>query len=555
MRIKQFFTFGIALFLVLAGPSKGLLEAQTQRAAGLLPFSRGVVLSLWLESPDVQLIESSLYSENDFATAKRIGIDVIRLPIDLIAMSSGSSNYTIPPLLFKYIDQAVDWAEKYGLYIILDCQRLDKTPTPDDIDSALIPIWTQMAEHFTGRGRYLIYEILSAPNGIAAEKWGKIQGDVISVIRKADKRHMIVVGGVNSSIDGLSSLPTYFDNLLIYSFQFYDPFLFTNQTGFSLRTVPWPYDKNRMPQRPANISQPGRKLYDDYETESTAEVLAAKLDKVVAFSKERNAPVFCGEFGAVWNSGSEDRVRWHNFISHAMTERNIAWAANEYAGGDFNIMFTTPIGPRDLNTDLNVELLRALGFVPPVQSRRTLNTLRSSFTFYDDYFSQDFYVGLNYRGGGGSKASYRSTTTAEGEFAIRWENAAKDQVLPIFFRRVTDLSQFIGQAANLEFKAKTEKPVRLNIRFVNPETADAPPWRMSFTLDSKTLPADGEWHSISITLYNMQDIGGRFSSTGQWVAGRGAFSWNQVAALEIETTDDTLKDNYILFDSIRIAIP
>ena len=99
------------------------LEAQVQRAPVSAPFSKGMVLAEWFETPGVEAIEINLFNEEDFKVAKSMGMDVLRLPIDFISMSSGNKNYTIPPLLFQYIDQAVDWAEKHQLYIIIDNHR------------------------------------------------------------------------------------------------------------------------------------------------------------------------------------------------------------------------------------------------------------------------------------------------------------------------------------------------------------------------------------------------------------------------------------------------
>ena len=525
------------------------LEAQVQRAPVSAPFSKGMVLAEWFETPGVEAIEINLFNEEDFKVAKSMGMDVLRLPIDFISMSSGNKNYTIPPLLFQYIDQAVDWAEKHQLYIIIDNHRLNMPATPNNIDSILIPLWTQIANHFKDRGDYVIYEILNEPHTIAANRWGKIQGDVISAIRKIDQRHKIIVGGVNyNSLEDLDSLPKYSDNNLIYTFHFYEPYLFTYQTDYDLKGVPWPYDRGRMPSMPNKISQYGKDLYKNYEKNSSMEYLASKLDKVAAFSIKRNVPVYTGEFGAVWYSNPEDRNRWHRFIVQELNKRNISWTAHQYAGGGFGIMFNALFGPRNLNADLNVELLSILRFTPPQQTQTPVS-VRTGFTIFDDSFNKDFYINFSYHANEVNKAEYRNNTAAEGQYSIRWGNVNLYEAFTINFRRTTDLSQLVTAGNFLEFKARADKDAVFDVRFMNLESPNSPPWRMKYTV---SVPADGQWHTIRVRLRDMEDQGGWSNLANQWVNSRKEFSWKNVTSLQFVPENNPITGN-VWIDSIKIV--
>jgi len=547
--MKKAFKFLGTVILVLAICIP--LKAQVQRAPVSAPFSKGIVMALWFETPSVEAIEFSLFDEEDFILAKRMGMDAIRLPVDFISMSSGNKNYTIPPLLFQYIDQAVDWAEKHQLYIIIDNHRLNMPATPNNIGTIIIPIWKQIANHFKNRSDYVVYEILNEPHTIAANRWGSIQGDVINEIRKIDQRHKIIVGGVNyNSLDELESLPRYSDNNIIYTFHFYEPFLFTMQSDHNLSGVPWPYEKRRMPAMPGKISQRGKELYTNYEKRSSMEYLASRLDKVAAFSIQRNVPVYAGEFGAIWYSDPEDRNRWHRFIAEALNERNISWTAHEYAGGGFGIMFNTLLGPRELNANLNVELLRALGFNPPAQAQTPVIP-RTGLTIYDDSINRDFYIGFSYHGNAVNKAEYKNTTAAEGQFSIRWNNVNQYETFIINFRRTTDLSQLVTSGYFLEFKARADKQVRFDVRFMNDEKPNSPPWRMKYTVN---IPADGQWHTIRVRLSEMEDQGAWSSLENQWVNSRRAFSWRQVTSFEFAPEHQAINGN-VWIDSIRLVAP
>jgi endoglucanase len=75
------------------------------------PFSRGVNLTGWFQTSSTRQIQFTKYTKKDFQNIKNLDCDVIRLPINLFYMTNGNPDYTIDPLLFDFLDQAVNWAE------------------------------------------------------------------------------------------------------------------------------------------------------------------------------------------------------------------------------------------------------------------------------------------------------------------------------------------------------------------------------------------------------------------------------------------------------------
>jgi len=531
------------------------LSAQTQTAAGSVPFSRGVNFNDWFETPNAESIMFSKYDEQDFIGVKKMGMDVIRLNININAMTSGSPNYTISPLLLKYIDQAVDWAEKNKLYIILVDHPLNMPPTPNDIDKVLIPVWTQMAQYYKDRSEYVLYEVMNEPNKISPQRWGKIQEDVINTIRKIDQQHWIVVGGVEwDSYKTLSSLPKYTDKKLLYTFHFYHPELLTMSSDFPINgEVPWPYDKNRMPKYNGNsISD----RYTNYEKEASQENLLKQIDMVVSFSKQRNVPVFCGEWGTCMTSHNENGMRWHQFISNALNERNIPWTCGNYYG--FYGMFNLYAKEKNINSDLNVEMVKATGFTPPPQTLQTPVVPGTGFTIFDNTYPSDCFV-AEYTYHDNARGDYRVRQPLIDKFhdtyAIRWGNVPKYHSLTVIFKRITDLSKLVPAGYVLEIKACVEKPVGFHVRFMNSENANSIPWRMVYVIDEKVLPPDGNWHTIRIPLKNMWDGGAWVNATQQWVNSRGEFSWKQIRSLELAAEVSDLNGCNVWIESIKIVAP
>jgi endoglucanase len=119
-----------------------------------------------------------------------------------------------------------------------------------------------------------------------------------------------------------------------------------------------------MPQLPHDLKGTWfENSYKNYEYDSDYSNLSKKLDGAAAFSKERNVPVFCGEFGVYMiQSPAGDRVKWYEFISTELIKRKIPRTSWDYFGG-FGI-FRSPYAG-NFNSEINGDVVRALGFKAP----------------------------------------------------------------------------------------------------------------------------------------------------------------------------------------------
>jgi len=521
-------------------------------------FSRGVNFSGWFEADSAQGIYFTKYIEQDFADVKKMGADVIRLPVKMHSMTNGAPDYKFDPILFKFLDMAVNWAEKYGLYIIIDNHSFHPVDrTADDIDKILLPVWAQIAQRYKDRSEYVVYEILNEPHGISDTRWGEIQGMAIDTIRRIDKKHAIVVGGTDyNSVGKLSALPKYSDSNLIYTFHYYDPFLFTHQGASWVGTpsfvlvsgVPFPYERRRMPRTPFSLMGTWiESSFIGYQTAASPKTMMEPLDKAVAFSKERNVPVYCGEYGVyLINSPQEDRVKWYEYVTDALDSRKIARTSWDYYGG-FGVFNTD--GYSDINYDLNTAVVKAMGFTPPAQSVRSREPVKSGFTVFDDYPDRknvtiDFW-------GDASTFNMFDTNAAEGEFSIRWGNVSQYNVIRFIFTN-RDFSAIADGGYFIELKARTEKPVNFDVRFVNPDSASSTPWRMRYTINQNILPPDGKWHTIRVPLSEMREQGAWINAAQRWVNPKGDFSWANVIQLEFVAEHGDIANN-VWFDSIKIT--
>ncbi|MCL2185795.1 MAG: glycoside hydrolase family 5 protein [Treponema sp.] len=564
MKIKVIVLYLLTVFFVTCNSVQTTINEydeseNTEIAAKSAPFSKGVNFSDWFETFSAGSIPFTKYNEQDFANVKSIGADVIRLPIRMHSMTKGEPDYIFDPLLFKFLDKAVDWAEKYQLYLIIDNHSFDPVrPTSNDIDKILIPVWEQIANRYKDRSNYILYEILNEPHGISDARWGEIQGKAIDAIRRIDQKHTIIVGGTDyNSIGKLFSIPKYKDTNLIYTFHFYDPHIFTHQGAnwgepslVSLKNIPFPYDSSRMPRTPVNLLNTWiPSAMNNYRYASSPKNLYAPLDRAVKFSIERDVPIFCGEFGVYMiNSLNDDRIRWYEIVTAALDRRNISRTSWDYYGG-FGLFNTGRGG--SFNHDLNTKLVSALGFSPPMQSKKIERSINNGFIIYDDYPNHQ-YVNASFWGENTDFSLY-DTNTDKGEFAIRWGNASQYNVFSFeFLPSNINLEYLVQNGYFLEFNARTNHPVSFDVRFVNSENETSVPWRMRYTITEKELKPDGEWYTIGILLSAMNEHGAWNTKTQKWLSPKGDFTWASVNQLQFVAEHSDLT-NTIWFDEIRIT--
>jgi len=544
------------------------IDTQPQTTAVSTPFSKGVNFTEWFAYPqNAQSIPFARYNEQDFENAKNMGIDVIRLPIVFHNMTSGSPDYTIDPILFMLLDRAVDWAEKYQIYIILDWHGYEAIPVPNDAEKFFIPVWEQVAGHFRNRSDYVIYEILNEPNGISDRRWGEIQGMTIDAIRRIDQSKWIVVGGADwNNVEKLFALPRYSDQKLIYTFHFYDPFLFTHQgqaqghwdeeakTMGLVTGIPFPYDRSRMPSMPSALRGWVRDSFINYSSVGGYNTLNRIFNRAVAFSRQRNVPVFAGEFAvAIHGPHNEDRVRWYEFVSNSLDIRNISRASWDYLYGEFGIATHYTYDGRSgiaNNFDINVDIVRAMGFTPPppASSRSLGSTIKSGFTVYDDFLNPE----LNVYTWGNVDFSLYDTNTADGDFVIRLANAEQG-VFSVYFNG-RDFSELASGGYILEFKARTDRPVRINVEFWRKESQTSIPWRVSYTIDERIFTPNGRWQTLRIPLRNFREQGAWIDAAQQNIAPRGEFTWDNIERLVFGGSMEG-RGYTIYFDDIKVVAP
>ncbi len=535
-----------------------LLTVLTLIAQPTTPFEKGVNLSNWFQESSIQKVQFSKYTYDDFVDIQSLGVDVIRLPINFHGMSTGDPDYLVDPILLNFLDQIIDWTEALGLHLILDNHSFDSGgATTPAINQPLSKIWPQLAEHFQDRDSTLYFEIKNEPWGISDFIWDTIQQNIVNIIRQTDPNRTLIVGPPSwNSYNNLDEMMNYTDDNLIYTFHFYDPFIFTHQ-GASwtdpsmepLTGIPFPYSASAMPACPPSLV--GTWIQSNmasYSTQGTVAHMQSLIDIAVAFSTSRNVPIYCGEFGVLnHNSDPAHRVEWYRATTQYLDSLNIGWTMWDYHGG-FGLFERYSRGMFD--HDLNIPLLEVMGFNTPSQTEFVSQPDSVGFSIYDDYIGQNIQSDFNTDG---MVTLYNAENPRIGDYSLNWSQATQYERIGFNFSPNRDLSRLLSENYILTFWVKgTGSEVAFDIRFLDTKT-DVPedhPWRMTKTMSTTDMAWDGTWQYIQIPLTSMVETG---SWDGVWYDPVGLFDWSDIDVLDFVAEHGDFGTSKLSLDDIRIV--
>jgi endoglucanase len=530
-----------------------------RQADSQAPFSRGINLTGWFQVDYPGEIQFKMFTKQDVINIKSLGCDVIRLPVNMNSMTSGYPSYILDPLYLSLQDSIVSWCEQLHIYLIIDNHSFDpNVDTSPDIINILTKVWSQTAHHYKDRSEYLLYEVLNEPHGISTAGWGAIQGSIIRTIRDEDTKHTIVIGGSGyNTYTELTNLPVYTDNNLLYTFHFYDPFMFTHQGATwvvpsmaPLAGVPFPYDASRMPACPASLKNTWiESSLNSYPNDGTVARVKQLIDNAINFKNSRHVNIFCGEFGVFMaNSNPDDRSYWYSIVRQYLEDNNIPWTIWDYKGsfGLFNK------GSNELfEHDLNISLLQSLNLNVPPQTPFLIKPDSTGFIIYDDYAGENI---VEYNNSAGPINFYSTDLPNNNKYCIHWSGFNQYNSIGFYFRPYRDFSKLLSEGYSIDFMVRGNSPgLKFDIRFLDTKTADPAdhPWRISATIDETIVKWDRKWHHVNIPFTSLVESGSWDNNT--WYNPEGKFDWTAIDGFEFSTEYPGTAGNQLWIDNINIT--
>lgn len=524
----------------------GIAGAQAQT------LGHGVNLTLWCQPATADQANFGQFQDQDLRDLQALGVDTVRLPVNFGGAVGPRPQYSVNRAFLAGVETAVDKLLAAGFTVVLDNHTYAGDPVfHQDPEGFLTALWRQLSAAFQAKSSQLVYEIQNEPFDIDAKRWDNLQHRLVEQIRRSEVHRTLVVTGADwGGIAGMLALGSYSDSGLIYTFHFYDPFLFTHQgAGWAdletLEGVRFP------PQGP--VPSPGKtspgwvtgSLKDYYQSDAV-DKLAGALDQAVQFSRSRNVPIWCGEWGVYSKRAiPSDRVEWYATVHRLLDERKIPWTIWDYRGA-FGIF--QPGSPERVDRDLNLSLVSALGFKAPQQATSPVGPIQQGFWIDRD----------------GGPCEYRrenwlssgfATTLAddhplEGTTFLRWKNGGRYSHWSWKFDPAKDLSSVVDRG-QLEISVRSDRPVSFVVRFLA-STDESPaglPWRIGTTI---SISQTGTWQTLSIPLTSLKNQGAWLDAWHDPVPD--LLPWNHVREFQIVAEDHDLAGAQIDFDGIRVRV-
>ena len=179
-------------------------------------------------------------TEADIKWLSEAGVNIIRLPFDYRILTH--DDFLGRDMQgFKYIDNAVDWCEEYGIYVLLDMHAAPGGQTGDNIDDSdgypwlmvdegmqqeVCDIWQDIARRYANNSAVIGYNLLNEPIPQYFDKdhlkpnLEPLYKRITEAIREVDKNHIIFLGGAVWETD-FSVFSEPFDDKLAYTFHKY----------------------------------------------------------------------------------------------------------------------------------------------------------------------------------------------------------------------------------------------------------------------------------------------------------------------------------------------
>ncbi|MBN8835805.1 MAG: cellulase family glycosylhydrolase [Sphingobacteriia bacterium] len=210
-------------------------------------------------------------------------------------------------------------------------------------------IWKQVQRRFTGEGyETLFFELYNEPT-INAGLWKSMAETLIRYLRYEDKDRVYIVGGTNyNNIEELRTLGRINDNRTLYTFHFYEPFIFTHQGAeweadkTYITGIPYPYKQSTMPPLPKKARGTDvEENFNKYKTEGTQEYLSNKITSALHWCNLNNMILICTETGVIGNVRNADRERYLKDVTNILNSNGIAAMLWDY---DQKFTVTKPNG-------------------------------------------------------------------------------------------------------------------------------------------------------------------------------------------------------------------
>ena len=311
----------------------------------------------------------------DLAALRKTGIDFVRIPIDPGPLLAFSGNGRAG--LIRDVVNAIDMVLAEDLSVILNLHPNGATHYFNEANLVgsfdaplfrrfleLIGVMSARLSHFDPSR--VAFEPLNEPPQACVSEWPVIQSEMVRVARAAAPNlTFVITGACGSMISGLEALDpaSIKDDNVIYTFHFYEPYVFSHQGApwmtsepmyRYLNSVPWPAATGSKQatlsaiaaRMAADTSTPARikreiattierVLGQYFNARPDRRFIERYFNRVVAWAKRHGIDhrrILLGEFGALRTderyvaAAAGDRARYIRDVRETAEALNMPWA-------------------------------------------------------------------------------------------------------------------------------------------------------------------------------------------------------------------------------------
>jgi len=285
--------------------------------------------------------------EEDFALAAEWGFNFIRIPVHYQVFERDDAPGVYLEEGLKYIDEAIDWCEKYGLHADLNMHHLPgfgiSFPgrgipitlwTSEDMLMRVEKIWRMFARRYKSKSD-LSFNLVNEPTGVDMKTYVKFIKRMTRAIREIDPDRYIMVDGINVARTPVVGIED--EKLMGQSFHMYDPPWITH-LGASWTRGPDIYDENPIyPGTPPNMDKYLEKLpKDDPRRRFFLGYRNIRVDKNWIYDRIKpwidlrditGTFIHCGEMGVYpLKVDRKSMLNWYRDVLDILKVHRIGWA-------------------------------------------------------------------------------------------------------------------------------------------------------------------------------------------------------------------------------------